>query len=139
VLVSIFSSLGLALVSGFGGLLTWYIPIYAAAGATYGQWSPFPTYSNRADWIRSRHYRADDLPLDVHGRRESDLHATRSCNRKTPCLPFVAVTSRRVFRLGCKCQTLQRASGRQNAPRVCRGSERSTGPNDDPGKNIKAA
>ena len=35
--VSIFSSLALALVSGFGGLLTWYIPIYAAAGATYGQ------------------------------------------------------------------------------------------------------
>jgi hypothetical protein len=29
------SSLGLSLVSGFGGLLAFYIPIYASAGATY--------------------------------------------------------------------------------------------------------
>lgn len=44
VLVSIFSSLGLALVSGFGGLLTWYIPIYAAAGATYADITALMTY-----------------------------------------------------------------------------------------------
>lgn len=44
ILVSIFSSLGLALVSGFGGLLTWYIPIYAAAGATYADITALMTY-----------------------------------------------------------------------------------------------
>ncbi|KAH6629615.1 major facilitator superfamily domain-containing protein [Boeremia exigua] len=36
--------LGLALVSGFGGLLTWYIPIYAAAGATYADITALMTY-----------------------------------------------------------------------------------------------
>ncbi|ORY01676.1 major facilitator superfamily domain-containing protein [Clohesyomyces aquaticus] len=43
-LLSIFSSLGLALVSGFGGLLTWYIPIYAAKGATYADITALMTY-----------------------------------------------------------------------------------------------
>ncbi|KAF1955747.1 MFS general substrate transporter [Byssothecium circinans] len=44
VLTSIFSSLGLSLVSGFGGLLGFYIPIYAAKGATYADITALMTY-----------------------------------------------------------------------------------------------
>ncbi|KAJ4406537.1 hypothetical protein N0V91_004479 [Didymella pomorum] len=43
-LLSIFSALGLALVSGFGGLLVFYIPTYAAAGATYADITALMTY-----------------------------------------------------------------------------------------------
>ena len=38
------SSIGLALVSGFGGLLSFYIPIYAAKGATYADITALMTY-----------------------------------------------------------------------------------------------
>jgi MFS family permease len=44
VLLSIFSSLGLSLVSGFGALLVFYIPIYAEAGATYADITALMTY-----------------------------------------------------------------------------------------------
>lgn len=44
VVVSIFSTLGLSLVSGFGGLLGFYIPAYAAAGKTYADISALMTY-----------------------------------------------------------------------------------------------
>ncbi|TKA81735.1 hypothetical protein B0A55_01118 [Friedmanniomyces simplex] len=44
VLLSIFSSLGLSLVSGFGGLLAFYIPQYAAAGKGYGDISALMTF-----------------------------------------------------------------------------------------------
>ena len=44
VVVSIFSTLGLSLVSGFGGLLGFYIPEYAAAGATYADITHLMTY-----------------------------------------------------------------------------------------------
>ncbi|KAH5100556.1 hypothetical protein HBH71_233140 [Parastagonospora nodorum] len=43
-LVSIFSSLGLSMVSGFGGLLGFYIPIYAAHGADYADITALMTY-----------------------------------------------------------------------------------------------
>ncbi|KAK8207430.1 major facilitator superfamily domain-containing protein [Phyllosticta capitalensis] len=43
-LVSIFSSLGLSLVSGLGGLLTFYIPAYTAEGATYADITALMTY-----------------------------------------------------------------------------------------------
>jgi MFS family permease len=42
--VSPVSSLGLALVSGFGGLLAFYIPIYSAHGATYADITALMTY-----------------------------------------------------------------------------------------------
>lgn len=38
------SSVALALVSGFGGLLGWYIPKYAAKGATYADITALMTY-----------------------------------------------------------------------------------------------
>ncbi|KAH7018028.1 major facilitator superfamily domain-containing protein [Microdochium trichocladiopsis] len=44
VMISIFSTLGLSLVSGFGGLLGFYIPQYAAAGKTYADISALMTY-----------------------------------------------------------------------------------------------
>ncbi|KAJ9657924.1 hypothetical protein H2198_004007 [Neophaeococcomyces mojaviensis] len=44
VIVSIFSTLGLSLVSGFGGLLGFYIPTYAAAGKTYADITALMTY-----------------------------------------------------------------------------------------------
>ncbi|KAK8159716.1 major facilitator superfamily domain-containing protein [Phyllosticta citrichinensis] len=43
-LVSIFSSLGLSLVSGLGGLLSFYIPAYTAEGATYADITALMTY-----------------------------------------------------------------------------------------------
>ncbi|KAF7455593.1 MFS general substrate transporter [Pyrenophora tritici-repentis] len=43
-LVSIFSSLGLSLVSGFGGLLGFYIPEYAVHGADYADITALMTY-----------------------------------------------------------------------------------------------
>lgn len=42
--VSPVSSLALALVSGFGGLLAFYIPIYSAQGATYADITALMTY-----------------------------------------------------------------------------------------------
>ncbi|PVH98844.1 MFS general substrate transporter [Periconia macrospinosa] len=44
ILTSTFSSLSLSLVSGFGGLLGFYIPIYAAEGATYADITALMTY-----------------------------------------------------------------------------------------------
>ncbi|KAK3637536.1 hypothetical protein LTR56_013539 [Elasticomyces elasticus] len=44
VLLSAFSSLGLSLVSGMGGLLGFYIPIYAPQGATYADITALMTY-----------------------------------------------------------------------------------------------
>ncbi|KAH8729135.1 major facilitator superfamily domain-containing protein [Phaeosphaeriaceae sp. PMI808] len=44
VLLSIFSCIGLALVSGFGALLPFYIPTYAAKGATYADITALMTY-----------------------------------------------------------------------------------------------
>ncbi|CZT18286.1 related to transporter protein HOL1 [Ramularia collo-cygni] len=44
VLLSLFSSVGLSLVAGFGGLLNFYIPTYAAAGASYGDITALMTY-----------------------------------------------------------------------------------------------
>ncbi|KXJ86470.1 putative MFS transporter [Microdochium bolleyi] len=44
VVISIFSTLGLSLVSGFGGLLGFYIPQYAALGKTYADISALMTY-----------------------------------------------------------------------------------------------
>ncbi|RHZ52900.1 uncharacterized protein CDV56_101396 [Aspergillus thermomutatus] len=44
VVISIFSTLGLALVSGFGGLLGFYIPRYAAAGKGYDDITHLMTY-----------------------------------------------------------------------------------------------
>ncbi|KAK4570280.1 hypothetical protein LTR86_002360 [Recurvomyces mirabilis] len=44
VLLSAFSSLGLSLVSGLGGLLGFYIPEYAAKGATYADITALMTY-----------------------------------------------------------------------------------------------
>lgn len=44
VLLSIFSALGLALVSGFGGLLNFYIPIYVQNGATFADITALMTY-----------------------------------------------------------------------------------------------
>ncbi|KAF2215305.1 hypothetical protein CERZMDRAFT_105090 [Cercospora zeae-maydis SCOH1-5] len=44
VLLSIFSSVGLSMVSGFGGLLSFYIPTYAAHGASYADITALMTY-----------------------------------------------------------------------------------------------
>ncbi|RAL07139.1 putative MFS transporter [Aspergillus homomorphus CBS 101889] len=44
VVISIFSTLGLALVSGFGGLLGFYIPEYGAAGKGYADITHLMTY-----------------------------------------------------------------------------------------------
>ncbi|KAI1344440.1 major facilitator superfamily domain-containing protein [Xylariaceae sp. FL0016] len=44
VVISIFSTLGLTLVSGFGGLLGFYIPQYAAAGKDYADITHLMTY-----------------------------------------------------------------------------------------------
>ncbi|KAI9661858.1 MAG: hypothetical protein M1821_009097 [Bathelium mastoideum] len=44
ILVSIYSGLSLALVSGFGGLLGFFIPQYAAAGATYSDITRLMTF-----------------------------------------------------------------------------------------------
>ncbi|SPO01413.1 related to transporter protein HOL1 [Cephalotrichum gorgonifer] len=44
VIISIFSTLGLSLVSGFGGLLGFYIPPYAAAGKDYADITALMTY-----------------------------------------------------------------------------------------------
>ncbi|KAH6995108.1 major facilitator superfamily domain-containing protein [Ilyonectria destructans] len=44
VVISIFSTLGLALVSGFGGLLGFYIPKYVAAGKGYADITHLMTY-----------------------------------------------------------------------------------------------
>ncbi|USW52693.1 Putative major facilitator superfamily, MFS transporter superfamily [Septoria linicola] len=44
VLLSVFSSVGLALVSGFGGLLGFYIPIYVEHGASYADITALMTY-----------------------------------------------------------------------------------------------
>ncbi|KAK5788661.1 hypothetical protein VI817_009619 [Penicillium citrinum] len=47
------STLGIALVSGFGGLLTFYIPEYTAAGKGYADISQLMTYPTLfiADWV----------------------------------------------------------------------------------------
>ncbi|KAJ5474994.1 hypothetical protein N7539_008060 [Penicillium diatomitis] len=42
--ISLFSTIGLSLVSGFGGLLGFYIPQYAAAGKTYADITSLMTY-----------------------------------------------------------------------------------------------
>ncbi|ETS78905.1 hypothetical protein PFICI_08758 [Pestalotiopsis fici W106-1] len=44
IIISIFSTLGLALVSGFGGLLGFYIPEYAAVGKDYADITHLMTY-----------------------------------------------------------------------------------------------
>ncbi|KIW88809.1 uncharacterized protein Z519_10293 [Cladophialophora bantiana CBS 173.52] len=44
VVVSVFSTLGLSLVSGFGGLLSFYIPEYVAAGKDYADITALMTY-----------------------------------------------------------------------------------------------
>ncbi|KAH6889827.1 putative MFS transporter [Thelonectria olida] len=44
VVISTFSTLGLALISGFGGLLNFYIPQYAAIGKTYDDITHLMTY-----------------------------------------------------------------------------------------------
>jgi hypothetical protein len=44
IVVSIFSTLGLSLVSGFGGLLGFYIPEYVAVGKGYADITHLMTY-----------------------------------------------------------------------------------------------
>ncbi|KAK6858337.1 hypothetical protein PG995_006036 [Apiospora arundinis] len=44
IVISIFSCLGLSLISGFGGLLGFYIPTYAAAGKGYADITHLMTY-----------------------------------------------------------------------------------------------
>ncbi|CAI6093581.1 unnamed protein product [Clonostachys chloroleuca] len=44
VIISLFSTIGLSLVSGFGGLLGFYIPDYSAVGKTYADISSLLTY-----------------------------------------------------------------------------------------------
>jgi MFS family permease len=44
VVISMFSTLGLGLVSGFGGLLGFYIPQYVEAGADYADITHLMTY-----------------------------------------------------------------------------------------------
>ncbi|KAF3031576.1 hypothetical protein E8E12_000958 [Didymella heteroderae] len=44
ILLSVFSSIALSMVSGFGGLLGFYIPEYASKGATYADMTALMTY-----------------------------------------------------------------------------------------------
>ncbi|CAI7620299.1 unnamed protein product [Penicillium pancosmium] len=44
VVISTFSTIGMSLVSGFGGLLTFYIPEYVAVGKDYADITALMTY-----------------------------------------------------------------------------------------------
>lgn len=73
-LVSIFSSLGLSLVSGFGGLLGFYIPVYVERESNRLKWMEviWLTTGDRRSKV-CRHFCFDDISYYVHGHRQPSL------------------------------------------------------------------
>lgn len=71
------SAIGLALVSGFGGLLGFYIPEYAQGKLERLLPAVCSTLTQYHSWRNVRGYHsAHDIPYHVHGCRQPDLHAS---------------------------------------------------------------
>ena len=106
---SLVSAVGLSMVSGFGGLLGFYIPGYveSTSSTTLRAMCSQPklTRCRRGSDLR-RYYPLDDLPDDVYGSWQSYLHAACvGCGSPTslPCLLSHSGLGRRT---GCLLERL---------------------------------
>lgn len=88
-------------------------------------------------WCHLRRYHcADDVSFNVHGCRQSGLHASCSGDWQAARLPLVAADTDCLCSLGCLCERLQCTPWCQDAFGICCWSERGVGTYDDSGMNI---